>query len=683
MPPDDFTQDDRLIAITTKLGANALLLDNFSASEAISGLFVIEASLLTPLARSAQVVGKDLIGTDATVRVALSEGRKRFFNGVISRFAASGHDERFAYYHCQIVPWFWLLTLTAGCRAFQGKSVTTILQEIVDKRKLGEMQVALRPADYTVRDYCVQYRETDFNFMSRVMEEEGIFYFFSHQTDARTARPAAVLVTADALEQLTPCPGQPQASFLPDAPSTGAQDRIITWEERHELRPGKVTLRDYHFENPDVIEEVTKSGTPETGGDQKFEIYDYPGDYAEKFNKTGERLDKVHAEGERNVAVRLGEELAPFAVFSGTSTCAAFLPGFTFALQNHSSRMDGNYVLTSVQHSATQSPAYVSGQPVGTPYTNRFSCIKPTAAFKPARVTPKPVVQGLHTAEVSGPKDPASGRYKEDIWPDAYGRVKVIFHWDRDYKSNVAGEGKDDAENSSCWVRVAQVWAGKGFGAIFTPRCGDEVVVAFLEGDPDRPVIVGSLYNKSHQPPYKLPDHKTRSGFMTRSSKEGTADNFNEIYFEDEKGKEVLHVHAERTLSTVVEASESRSVGGSRSTTIGQDETLTIKKGDRTETLEEGSDTLTIKMGDHTETLDKGTYSLAASMGDVKFSAPAGKFSASAKEIEISGTTKVKISCGASTIEMSPADIKISSPTIEINGTGTATLKGAMVKINC
>jgi type VI secretion system secreted protein VgrG len=227
------------------------------------------------------------------------------------------------------------------------------------------------------------------------------------------------------------------------------------------------------------------------------------------------------------------------------------------------------------------------------------------------------------------------------------------------------------------------VWAGKQWGAIHIPRIGQEVIVDFLEGDPDQPIITGRVYNGANMPPYTLPANQTQSGIKSRSSKGGGPDNFNEIRFEDKKGQEEVYIHAERNLKTVVEASESRSVGGSRTTTIQKDETLTIKEGNRTETLEKGNDTLTLKQGNRTTTLDKGNDTLKATLGNITIEAPAGKYSVSAKDVEITGTTSVKIVCGGSSIEMTPASITMKSPTIEINGATLTTVKGGLVKINC
>lgn len=661
---EEFTQDGRLLRFTSPLGKDVLLVNDVTISEGISRPFVLELGLMAQLSKSSRVVAQDMLGKRVSLNMQLPQGRERLFNGIVSRFAETDRDSRFRFFHCQVVPWLWLLTLRSNCRIFQRKKVIDIVESVMGGYRLAKFRHLLADDEHIVRDYCVQYRETDFNFVSRLLEDEGIFYFFEHGVDPESNQPTHVMVMTDSTSRLNPCPHQSEAPFLPVPSPNDATDRVTFWQKTRSLRPGKVTLRDYHFELSDTIQEAVRPTSISAGDNAALEIYDFPGGFAQKFKETSQRLGDVSAEGRRTAQVRMQEEESPFVLCGGGATCRSFASGFRFDLVGHSTAMDGSYVLTSVQHSASQTPPYVSGSAAALPYQNSFTCVPAQAPFRPARTTPKPVIQGIQTAEVSGPKD-ASGKYKEDIHVDSFGRVKVIFHWDRDFKSNVAGEEKSDAENSSCWVRVAQIWAGKNFGGIFTPRCGDEVVVAFVEGDPDRPLIVGSVYNSTHKPPYPLPERKTRSGIKTRSVKQGTPDNFNEIYFEDEKGKEVLHVHAERTLSTVVEASESRSVGGSRSTTIGRDETLTIKKGNRTETLEEGNDSLTVKMG------------------GITIAAPLGTYDLSAKEVKIAGTTKVTITCGASSIEMTPASIKITSPMVEINGTGTATLKGAMVKINC
>jgi type VI secretion system secreted protein VgrG len=307
--------------------------------------------------------------------------------------------------------------------------------------------------------------------------------------------------------------------------------------------------------------------------------------------------------------------------------------------------VNGKYLLTSVQHQAVQTPWYVAEEAasMGTePYQNSFSCIPDTVPYRPPRITPKPVVQGPQTAEVVGP----SG---EEIHVDEFGRIKAQFHWDR--------LGKKD-ETSSCWMRVATFWAGKQWGAVHIPRIGQEVVVEFLEGDPDQPIVTGSVYNSEAMPPYSLPDNGTQSGIKSRSSKQGAPSNFNEIRFEDKKGSEELHVQAEKNLSTLVKANETRSVGGSRSTTIQKDDTLTIKEGNELVTINKGNREVKIEMGNDTLTVSKGNITVDSSLGTHKMTA---------MNVEINGTAGVKIVCGASSIELNPAMIKIAAPMVKIN----------------
>ena len=275
-------------------------------------------------------------------------------------------------------------------------------------------------------------------------------------------------------------------------------------------------------------------------------------------------------------------------------------------------------------------------------YSNSFTCIPYKIPFLPERGTPKPVVRGPHTAVVVGPPG-------EEIFPDKFGRVKVQFFWDR--------QGKMD-ENSSCWTRVSHPWAGKNWGFVAIPRIGHEVVVEFLEGDPDRPIIVGSVYNADNMPPYALPDNKTQTGVKTRSSKGGGSANFNEIRFEDKKGSEELYFHAERNLTGEVEKDETRTVGENRTTTIHKDDT---------ETVETGNHTLTVSQGNREATVSMGNDKLTVSMGGVTHEVPVGTHKVDAMMVETDGQTMITLKCGASSIEMTPASITIKSPMVMIN----------------
>jgi len=359
---------------------------------------------------------------------------------------------------------------------------------------------------------------------------------------------------------------------------------------------------------------------------------------------------------------RAEEGASGYLQISGTSTCRAFTTGHYFSLVGNQDKeikvpeTSGKYALESVKHSIQQSPEYISGAEVRNAYQNTFSCISQDAPFRPARTTPRPSVQGMQTAVVVGLKG-------EEIDCDKYGRVKVQFHWDR--------EGKKD-EKSSCWVRVASMWAGKQWGMIHIPRIGQEVVVAFLEGDPDQPIIVGSVYNYDNMPPYKLPDNKTKSGIVTRSSKDGDSDTYNGIVFEDKKDQEQVYIQAQYNMDTVVKNNETVKIGfdkqdpgdqtidiyNNRTTTLDQgNDKLTVKKGDREAIVEMGSDALTIKMGNQTTKLDLGKSATEA-MQSIEF--------------------KV----GQSSIKIDQMGVTIKGMMINVEGQMQTQVKGLMTQLN-
>jgi type VI secretion system secreted protein VgrG len=549
------TQKDRLMSLDTPLGQDVLLPESFVGSESISGLFSYELDLLADLEnKKDQSVKFDaLIGKGATLKLETKNGR-RYFHGMIRRFVEGYQSERFVHYRMELVPWLWLLTLKSNLRIFQDMSCTDILKKVFDGVKSSHSElVAYRDAttaSYEKWDYCVQYRETDFNFVSRLMEQEGIFYFFEHENGKHT------LVFADANSAFRPCPGQSKFRFGPGIGMGDREDFVSHLQKQEELRPGKYTLRDYHFELPSKTLEKSEPTVIKQGNNSSLEMYDFPGDYSQRFNKPGERLGSVEQVGEKLARHRMFEEEVSQSVLNGNAYSRNFVPGFTFELQGHRSGIDGKYVFTSVHHSAKQSPSYFSDESHEIPYTNTFVCTPYAATFHPRRVTPKPVVQGPHTAVVTV-------KSQEESWLDKYGRVRVQFHWDR--------EGKRD-ENSTCWVRVAQPWAGNTWGAHFWPRIGQEVIVEFLEGDPDRPIITGSVYNSSQMPPYTLPDNYTRSGVKTRSSKNGSSSNYNELRFEDKKGDEQIFMNAEKDMDLRVEHDSREFVGNDRSLIVQNDQ---------------------------------------------------------------------------------------------------------------
>jgi type VI secretion system secreted protein VgrG len=562
------TQDNRLIAIDTPLGTNVLLLRGFTGQEAISRLFSFELDLLST---DPEIKFDQIIGQPVTIRVRLTRDKERFFHGVISRFMQTGSDVGLANYRATMVPKLWLSTRTADCRIFQNEKVPEIVQTVIKENGITDIETVLN-GTYAPRDYCVQYRETDFNFVSRLMEQYGLFYFFKHEEKKH------ILVLTDDLSAHKSCPLQANVSWNPQG-SDNLDDDVITslqWEET--FRFGKYAVTDYNFETPStklMAEVKTKIAV---GGNEKFEIYDYPGEYGKK------------AEGDGIAKIRMEEEEAQSKVISGAGDVRVFTSGFTFTLQDYVRKdMNGKYLLTQVQHVASVGNTYATSGGGGgnqDEYSNSFTCIPSKTPFRATQTTPKPMVQGPQTAVVVG----KSG---EEIWTDKHGRVKVQFHWDRYGKKN---------EESSCWVRVSQNWAGKNWGAMFIPRIGQEVIVEFLEGDPDQPIITGRVYNAEQMPPYDLPNHMTQSGIKTRSTLSGNQDNFNEIRFEDKKGEEQLFLHAERNQDIEVEKDETHWVGHDRTKKVDNDETTTIGR-DRKENVGKNE---TISIGENrNETVGK------------------------------------------------------------------------------
>lgn len=534
-----YTQTGRSIAIETALGQDVLLLQGFTGTEAISRPFRFE---LEAFSEKPPIDFDKIIGTNATISVKTADGGERYFNGIISRFGQRSSEKGVNAYTAEMVPWLWLLTRSADCRIFQNLSVTDIIAEMFKKRGFQDFVPRLKKT-YPKREYCVQYRETDFNFVSRLMEQYGIFYFFEHQKGKHT------LVLADAEGVHPGIPGPSQVRFQRTQVSVALDADVVTeWSVEHQLRAARYALNDFNFQTPRTSLAVGLDALHRPPGGHKSEMYDYPGEY----DNTGH--------GEQAARLRIEEEEAGRILARGAGTCRQFTSGYRFNLTEYP-RADVNqaYVLTEIAHVAYE-PSYTTG-PEGEPpsYQNTFACQPVTAVYRPARVTPRPVIQGVQTAIVVGPAG-------EEFWVDKYGRITVQFHWDR--------VGKRD-EKSSCRIRVSQNWAGKRWGAVFLPRIGQEVIVEFLEGDPDAPIVTGSVYNGDQNPPYDLPAEQTKATIKSNSSKGGGG--FNEWRFEDKKGAEQIFLHGERDLDVVIK--------NDRREWIGKDRHLMVV-GDRMETVD-------------------------------------------------------------------------------------------------
>jgi type VI secretion system secreted protein VgrG len=531
-----FTQDNRLIAIDTPLGDDVLLLQGFTGHEGISRLFRFNLDLLSD---NNSISFDDIVGQNVSISVTLSDQTLRYFNGFVSRFAQSGSDARFTHYQMEVVPWLWFLTRNANCRIFQNMSYPDIVQQVFSDAGFSDFKSSLT-GSYDPQEYCVQYRESDFNFVSRLMEHVGIFYFFEHENGKHT------LVLADSTSAYQPCPGQSSAQFDQAGGGRDADDVVTGWNMEQELRTGKYSVTDYNFETPSTSLLSSEPTVVEVDGNTNYEMYDYPG------------IHLTQSDGAAVAKLRMQEEEATHMVMSGSSTCRVFTSGYQFDLEDHyRDDMNASYLLTEVQHVASEGGSYnMTGGGAGESYSNHFTCIPADVPFRPPRVTHKPFVQGPQPALVVG-------KAGEEIWVDNYGRVIVQFYWDR--------LGNND-ENSSCWVRVSQPWAGGNWGAMWIPRIGQEVIVSFLEGDPDRPIITGRVYNAEEMPPYPLPDNQTVSTFKSRSSKGGGSSNFNELRFEDKMGSEQIFMNAEKEMDLRVETNSREFIGASRHLIVTNDQ---------------------------------------------------------------------------------------------------------------
>jgi len=646
-----FTQEQRFFKIHTPLDKDTLLLEGFSGQEALSSLFHFHLDLLAE--NTTNIAFDKLLGQKAYIEVSLPNSELRYFNGIVSSFSQGSQDQRFTRYSAELVPQLWLLTRTVRSRIFQHLSVIDILKQVLTGLDLSFETTGT----YEPRDYCVQYRESDFHFASRLMEEEGIYYFFEHSADSHQ------MVIADTPQSHPDLPTDSKLIYEVVEGGTRDEERIFQWDKTQELRSGKSTLWDHCFELPGKNLAATKpivetvqvgkiSHKLKVGGNDKFEIYDYPGAYAQRFDgvdsgggDNASDIQKIFEDNQRTVGIRMQQEAVPSIVINCASNIRHLVSGYKFTLMRHFNA-DGQYVITSLSH--------VAEEPYGTSpqagkenhYSNAFTCIPFGLPFRPARTTPRPFVHGSQTAVVVGPTG-------EEITTDKYSRVKVQFNWDR--------EGKNDAA-SSCWVRVGTPWAGKQWGMIHIPRVGQEVIVDFLEGDPDQPIIIGSVYNASQMPPYTLPDNKTQSGIKSQSTLRGSSSNFNEIRFEDKKGSEEIFIHAEKDLKESVEHDTTEYVGNNRTLQIAQKQTESVGSDKNVQVSGKFNEAIG---GDMSQTVGGKRNEQVGSAYVVS----------SGQEIHLTAGMKVIIEAGAQISLVGPGGF------VDIGPAGV-TIQGILVKIN-
>ena len=585
----------RMIELTTPLGKD-LLFRSLRGREELGRPSEFE---LSALATRGDINPSDLLGKTVTVKLELLKGGFRYFNGHVTRFAQGDTVGRYYEYRMTVRAWLWFLTRTTDCRIFQEKTVPEIIKEVFADHKMAVFEDGLT-ATYSQREYCVQYRETDFDFVSRLMEEEGIFYYFEHSDGKHTLK----LVDSDSgykkLEKAS------IAYYPPGRALHGDEEYIQTFRQDQRIQPGTVALHSFDCFKPKADLGV-KAKNVQQHEHADYEIFDYAGDYIQADHGDHYvrlRVDELHSEFDRADAECNVREIAI---------------GRLFDLTNAPRRdQEREYLIVGAEWEL-QNNTYETNTDEDAIYRCTMTVLQSRQQFRPARTTPRPTMGGPQTAVVVGPAG-------DEIYCDKHGRVKVQFHWDR--------YGKRD-ENSSCWVRVSQPWAGKDWGTVSIPRIGQEVVVDFLEGDPDQPLITGRVYNGDNMPPYVLPAAAVVSGIKTKTHKGA---GYNEISLDDTKGKEKVTIHAQYDMATTAKHDQTITIGNDQTVKVGAKRTVTVGGADKLDVT--GSETISVS-------------------GAIKITSP------------------VSI-----TLEVGGSQIKISPGSIDITSSGPITVKGAVVKVN-
>lgn len=663
-----------------------IAVEHFSAEEKISAPFGVSLNLVS----KDEIDFNEAIKKEALLTIA-GKDEYRYFHGLISNFMLTGNVDTFYTYQATLVPAVWMLNLNQNFRIFQNLTVVEIITKILDEKQIPSDDYIFKlESEYQKKRYCTQYGESDFRFICRILEEEGIFYFFEHAKDSHT------IVFSDSDAVYSPIEGEDDISFNHDSGMVAEKETIASFVYNRAICPGKITHTNYNFKRPSLDMEVSEEGDTH----KIHEIYEFPGDYG--LPPDGSTKAKAHLEEAKAL-----EESA-----QGTSNCARFIPGCTFSVSDHShDDLNKEYCLISVEHEGSQPNVYGENSGIGGDYTysNHFIAIPADTVYRTRKTLKKPFVRGIQSAVVTGPKG-------EEIHTDEYGRIKVQFHWDR--------EGKKD-DKSSCWLRTSQHWSGNGWGMVSLPRIGDEVLVDFLNGDPDWPIMVGTVNNAASPALYNLPANKTQSGIKTRSTPGGTAANFNELRFEDKMGSEEVYLQGEKDWNILIKNDkgqrvghdETLTVGNNRMKLVGVNQTVNVGAnhtetigGNKTETVvinkaetigiakeltigglyqvtvgaamnetvgaaktEEVGGAKVVMVGAHMSETVTGTRSIDT-----------GKtHSLKAQKILVEAQDEIVFSTGSASISMkSSGDIVISGGNIQVKGSGNITIKGQKVTTN-
>jgi type VI secretion system secreted protein VgrG len=631
------------MAIATTLGDDAVLLESFSYTEDFSRPYRLTAVVTAP--KPADLTIEDAIGKVASIRIQRKDKQTRYLGGIVARISQDARVKEKPRYELTIVPKLWLLSRSADCRVFQKMSVPDIIKKVFSNRGIADALVSELKGSYDPRDFVVQYRETDFNFISRLMEVEGIYYYHRHDKNGKHQ-----MVLADDTACHQPLDGYKELPFrLPGVEV--APDRVFDWHCEAEIQAERIALAAFDFKAPNVKPKETKSLDYQRTC--PTEIFDYPVEF------------HLPDEVKRHARLRSEELAAGATIYLGRTDCRGVCCGGKFTLTDPQGQLltshRKEYLVVGVSCQGTVQE-YHSGGGGGASeeFACSFRCVDAKKVFRPARTTPKPVVAGSQTAIVVGPKG-------EEIYTDKYGRVKLQFHWDRESKAD---------ENSSCWVRVSQAWAGTNWGAITIPRIGQEVIVDFLEGDPDRPIVTGRVYNDLAKPPYKLPDNQTRTTLKSLSSKGGGG--FNEFRFEDKKGSEEVFIHAEKDFVGYVKNDSTEWIKRDLHFTIDRDRFEKVKHDahkavDNDEFQKIGKD-LHITVGGKAAVDIGGGLSLkitgndAAEISSDLWRKVTGNVGIKAAGVTIEATSGITLKCGGNSVVIDSSGVTVKGSMVVIDG---------------
>jgi len=629
------TQSNRPLAVTTPLGDDALILTGVVWSEELGRPFHGELDLVS---EQGDLDPADLLRQPVSIRLGSEPDDAKYLHGYVTELAQIGFSGGLHNYRATVVPWFGLLNHVGGSQVFQQQTAVEIAKAVIEARGFsGELDDRLTQT-YRQRAYCVQHAESDFQFLSRLWEEEGIYYFFEYTKDQHT------LVLCDDVSAHQSATSMDSLPYHAEA-DPESELCVSQWTSRRQFATASYILRDYDFQKPRAEMTVRQNASDTTS---QWAWYEFPGRYFE--TEDGQHYARVRSE-----AASANQQQASVSISS-----PGVQAGNLLTITSHPrDEINQEYLVTACSLNASGPNVSAGSDPSqsGFHFASRLQTQSSAMPFRTQLITARPVMSGPQLATVVGPDG-------EEIWTDSFGRIKVQFAWD------IVGTNDD---SSSCWIRVTQPWTGKGWGAASIPRVGEEVIVEFLDGDVDRPIVIGRVFNADRMPPEGLADGQAKTIFRTRSTKKGDVDCFHELTFDDTKDAESIYLHSERDFQRVVENNDSLKVGfdkqdsGDQSIEIYNDQNVAIGVGsgtgsqtieigqDRSTTIDAGDDTLTIKQGDRTLTAQQGA-------------------------ITIEAQTSITLKCGASTIELTPSGISIKSTQIDI--TGDAQVNIAAPEVN-